>query len=86
MHRYGLLSHEELKLDYVLGLTVGKLLDRRLQTRLYQDGFHCKSIHQARNLIFHRHIRVGKNLVDASQFMVRTESDKKINLMPLSPF
>lgn len=36
MHRYGLLSNEELKLDYVLGLTVNKFLDKRLQTRIYQ--------------------------------------------------
>jgi len=36
MHRYGLLSNEELKLDYVLGLTLNKFLDKRLQTRIYQ--------------------------------------------------
>eukprot|EP00178_Gracilaria_changii_P018417 TRINITY_DN5265_c0_g4_i1.p1 TRINITY_DN5265_c0_g4~~TRINITY_DN5265_c0_g4_i1.p1 ORF type:complete len:107 (-),score=15.52 TRINITY_DN5265_c0_g4_i1:37-357(-) len=86
MHRYGLLSNEELKLDYVLGLTVNKFLDKRLQTRIYQEGFQAKSIHQARVLIHQRHIRVGKNLVDASQFLVRTTSEKKINLAPLSPF
>ena len=72
MHRYGLLSNEELKLDYVLGLTSNKLLDRRLQTRLSHDSFHCKSIHQARTNIKHKHIRVGKNLVNAPSFMVRT--------------
>ena len=36
MHRYGLLTNEELKLDYVLGLTLNKFLDKRLQTRIYQ--------------------------------------------------
>ena len=86
MHRYGLLSSDELKLDYVLGLTLNKLLDRRLQTRIAQDAFHAKSIHQARTMIKQRHIRVGKNLVNASSFMVRTESEKKINLALLSPF
>ena len=86
MHRYGLLSTEELKLDYVLGLTSNKLLDRRLQTRISQDAFHAKSIHQARAIIKQRHIRVGKSLVNSSSFMVRTESEKKINLAPLSPF
>ena len=72
MHRYGLLSTEELKLDYVLGLTLNKLLDRRLQTRIAQDAFHAKSMHQARCIIKQRHIRVGKNLVNSSSFMVRT--------------
>ena len=86
MHRYGLLSQEELKLDYVLGLTLSKFLDKRLQTRIYQEGFQAKSIHQARVLIHQRHIKVGKNLVNASQFLVRTSSEKKINLAPLSPF
>jgi small subunit ribosomal protein S9e len=86
MNRYGLLSNEELKLDYVLGLTSNKLLDRRLQTRIFNEGFQAKSIHQARVLIRQRHIRVGKNLVNAPSFMVRTESEKKINLAPLSPF
>jgi small subunit ribosomal protein S9e len=86
MHRYGLLSSEELKLDYVLGLTVNKLLERRLQTRVSQDHFHAKSMHQARVLIKQRHIRVGKNLVNVPSFTLRGDSEKKINLAPLSPF
>ncbi|CAM5999138.1 unnamed protein product [Sphagnum balticum] len=86
MHRYGLLSNEELKLDYVLGLTVNKFLDKRLQTRIYQEGFQAKSIHQARVLIYQRHIKVAKNLVNSASFLVRTTSEKKINLAPLSPF
>jgi small subunit ribosomal protein S9e len=86
MSRYGLLSNDELKLDYVLGLTVNKILDKRLQTRIYQEGFQAKSIHQARVLIKQRHIKVGKNLVNSASFMVRAESEKKINLAPLSPF
>ena len=72
MHRYGLLSAEELKLDYVLGLTLNKLLDRRLQTRISQDAFHAKSIHQARVIIRQKHIRVGKDLVNVPSFNVRT--------------
>jgi len=85
-HRYGLLSNEELKLDYVLGLTMNKFLDRRLQTRLYQEGFQAKSIHQARVVIQQRHIKVGKYLVNTPQFLVRTSCEKKINLAPLSPY
>jgi ribosomal protein uS4 len=85
MHRYGLLTNEELKLDYVLGLTLNKFLDKRLQTRIYQEGFQAKSIHQARVFIHQRHIKVGKNLVNVNRFLVRTSSEKKINLAPLSP-
>ena len=56
MFRYGLLTAEENKLDYVLGLTLSKLMERRLQTRVYKSGL-ARSIHHARVLIRHRHIR-----------------------------
>lgn len=54
--RMGILSENEQKLDYVLGLTVEKFLDRRLQTTLFRTGL-AKSIHHARVLIRGRHIR-----------------------------
>ena len=85
MARYGLLSESERKLDYVLGLTLNKFMERRLQTRIYKEGSQAKSIHHARCLIFQRHIKVGKNLVDASQFQVRTESEKKVDFASNSP-
>jgi small subunit ribosomal protein S9e len=85
MARYGLLSENERKLDYVLGLTVKKFMERRLQTRIYKEGGQARSIHHARVLIKQRHIKVGRNLVDAAQFMVRTESEKKIDLAARSP-
>jgi len=50
MFRYGLLSEDENKLDYVLGLTLKKLMDRRLQTVVYKKGL-AKTIHHARVLI-----------------------------------
>jgi small subunit ribosomal protein S9e len=56
MYRYGLLTETENKLDYILGLTPSKLMERRLQTRVHKAG-HARSIHHARVLIRHRHIR-----------------------------
>ena len=50
MFRLGLLSETENKLDYVLGLTTHKFLDRRLQTIVYRKGL-AKSVHHARILI-----------------------------------
>ena len=84
MSRYGLLTSEELKLDYVLGMTLNRLLDKRLQTRIFKEGFQAKSIHPARVLIKQKHIKVGRNVVNAASFMVRSESEKKINLAPTS--
>jgi len=50
MNKYGFLDENENKLDYVLGLTIGKFMDRRLQTIVYKKGI-AKSVHQARVMI-----------------------------------
>lgn len=84
MGRLGLLTESEQKLDYVLGLTVSKLMERRLQTRVFKLGV-AKSIHQARVMIRQRHIRVGKQLVNIPSFMVRVDSDKHVDLSVNSP-
>merc|ERR1719276_635473 len=57
MTRLGLLLESERKLDYVLGLTAAKTMERRLQTKVFKLGL-AKSIHHARTLIRQRHIRV----------------------------
>eukprot|EP01056_Protomagalhaensia_sp_Gyna25_P000244 Protomagalhaensia_sp_Gyna_25__243@NODE_1113_length_2176_cov_879_138512_g882_i0_p2_GENE_NODE_1113_length_2176_cov_879_138512_g882_i0NODE_1113_length_2176_cov_879_138512_g882_i0_p2_ORF_typecomplete_len196_score40_29Ribosomal_S4/PF00163_19/4_8e32S4/PF01479_25/5_5e03S4/PF01479_25/1_1e06FoP_duplication/PF13865_6/3FoP_duplication/PF13865_6/2_6e02_NODE_1113_length_2176_cov_879_138512_g882_i096683 len=84
MSRLGLLSEQEQKLDYVLGLTVSKLLERRLQTQVFKTGM-AKSIHHARVLIAQRHIRVGKQLVNIPSFCVRVDSNKHIDFAVTSP-
>ncbi|KAJ1613377.1 putative 40S ribosomal subunit protein S9 [Cryptosporidium canis] len=85
MERLGLLSEEERKLDYVLGLTISKFLERRLQTRVFKLGL-AKSIHHARVLIRQNHIRVGRQIVDVPSFMVRLDSEKHIDFALTSPF
>ena len=85
MSRYGLLSDSELELDYVLQLTTQKILERRLQTKVYKQGL-AKSIHHARVLIRQRHIRVGNQLVNVPSFQVRTTSEKHIDFSVNSPY
>ena len=85
MIRYGLLTEEERELDYVLQLTTQKLLERRLQTKVFKQGL-AKSIHHARVLIRQRHIRVGKQIVNIPSFMVRTDSQKHIDFAVTSPY
>lgn len=85
MVRLGLLGESEQKLDYVLGLTVAKFLERRLQTKVFKLGL-AKSIHHARVLIRQRHIRVGKHIVDVPSFMVRVDSEKHVDYAITSPF
>ena len=61
--RLGVLDQEHAQLDYVLALTAQNFLDRRLQTLVVKLG-HAKSMHHARVMIRHRHIRVGNQVVD----------------------
>lgn len=85
MKRWGLLAEDEDKLDLVLSLTTQKLLERRLQTKVFKKGL-AKSVHHARVLICQRHIRVGKQMVNAPSFAVRPSSEKHIAFAHTSPF
>merc|ERR1711981_1106229 len=85
MLRLGLLLESEKKLDYVLGLTTAKIMERRLQTKVFKLGL-AKSIHHARVLIKQRHIRVGKQICDIPSFLVRLDSEKHIDFALTSPF
>merc|ERR1712086_295482 len=75
----------ERKLDYILGLTTAKIMERRLQTKVFKHGL-AKSVHHARVLIRQRHIRVGKQIVNVPSFLVRVESQKHIDFALKSPF
>eukprot|EP01017_Pseudomicrothorax_dubius_P031807 TRINITY_DN409_c0_g1_i1.p1 TRINITY_DN409_c0_g1~~TRINITY_DN409_c0_g1_i1.p1 ORF type:complete len:111 (-),score=36.40 TRINITY_DN409_c0_g1_i1:337-669(-) len=85
MFKMGLLSQDENKLDYVLGLTVHKFMERRLQTIIFKQQL-ARSIHNARVLIRQRHFKVGKQLVNIPSFMVRVSSERNIDYAPHSPF
>jgi small subunit ribosomal protein S9e len=85
MVRYGLLGDEEKELDFVLQLTTPKLLERRLQTKVFKKHL-AKSIHHARVLIKQRHIRVGKQVVNVPSFLVRMESEAHIEFATTSPY
>merc|ERR1719338_21568 len=85
MVRLGLLTESERALDYVLGLTASKIMERRLQTQVFKLGL-AKSVHHARTLIRQRHIRVGKQICDIPSFLVRLDSEKHIDFALTSPF
>merc|ERR1719238_2696256 len=85
MIRLGILDESKVKLDYILALTIDNLLERRLQTLIYNQGL-AKSIHHARVLIKQGHIRVGKQVVTCASFLVRVDSAKNIDFALTSPF
>jgi len=85
LKRYGLLTDDENSLDDILKLTTQRFMERRLQTKVLKQGL-AKSIHHARVLIRQRHIRVGKQVVNVPSFVVRTDSEKHIDLALDSPY
>ena len=56
MAKMGLLAPAEMRLEFVLGLTVNQFMERRLQTLLWKSN-KSKSVHHARVLINGKHIR-----------------------------
>merc|ERR1711934_1235095 len=83
--RLGVLDEDKQDLNYCLNLQITAFLDRRLQTVVWKSGL-AKSVHHARVLIRQRHIRVGKQIVNAASFYVRKESEKHIEFAHNSPF
>eukprot|EP01068_Selenidium_serpulae_P005998 Selendium_serpulae@DN4259_c0_g1_i3.p1 len=83
MLRLGLLSETEDGLDYVLGLTPKKIMERRLQTKVFKLGL-ARSIHHARVMILQRHVMVGRQMVNVPSFLVRVDAEKHIKLSPKS--
>mmetsp|Transcript_29951 Transcript_29951/g.22196 ORF Transcript_29951/g.22196 Transcript_29951/m.22196 type:complete len:107 (-) Transcript_29951:50-370(-) len=85
MVRLGLLKENERKLDYVLGLTMSQMMERRLQTIVFKKKL-ANSVHHSRILIRQRHIAVGKQLVNIPSYLVRVASEQHIDWARTSVF
>ena len=85
LQRWGLVAEDDNKLDSVLQLSTQMFLERRLQSKVFKQGL-AKSVHHARCLIQQRHIRVGRQMVNAPSFHLRTASEKHIGFAFSSPF
>jgi len=72
-------------LDDVLNLQVNDLLSRRLQT-IAQRKLLFKTPYQARQAIVHEHIMIGDSVVTIPSYIVKTDEETKIRLIPESRF
>jgi len=72
-------------LDDVLGLTIEKLLERRLQTLVWRKGF-AKTPLQARQLVLHGHVTIGGKQVNAPSYLVPVEEEPLIGYAEDSSF
>lgn len=71
--------------DDVLSLEVEAVLSRRLQTRVLESGL-SGTIHQARQLIAHRHIAINGRIITSPGYIVPVSEDDKIAYSNFSPF
>jgi len=72
-------------LDDVLNLQVTDLLSRRLQT-IAQRKLYFKTPYQARQAIVHGHVMIGDSVVTIPSYIVKTQEEAKIHLIPESRF
>jgi len=79
------LVNEDSTLDDVLNLQVTDLLSRRLQT-IAQRKLYFKTPYQARQAIVHGHIMIGDSVVTIPSYVVKTDEEAKIHLIPESIF
>ena len=78
LHSRGLVA-EGVSLDQVLDLSVEDVLGRRLQTILYKKGSAVSPL-QARQLIVHKHVKIGNRVVNIPGYHVTTDEESKIQL------
>jgi small subunit ribosomal protein S4 len=71
--------------DEILGLGVDVILKRRLQTLVVEKGL-AGTIHQARQLIAHRHIAINEKIITAPGYLVPVSKENQIGYAPTSPF
>jgi small subunit ribosomal protein S4 len=83
LHRLGILP-EESALDGVLDLSLEDILERRLQTLVFQRGL-AQSIQQSRQLITHGHIAIDGKRVSTPSYLVLKDEETKIAYAPKSP-
>ncbi|MEM2943187.1 MAG: 30S ribosomal protein S4 [Methanomassiliicoccales archaeon] len=82
--KMGLLPMSGATLDDVLGLTAESVLNRRLQTLVYNKGL-ANTMEQARQFIVHGHIFVNGRKVTIPGYIVKRGEEEKIEFNPASP-
>ncbi|MHA1865815.1 MAG: 30S ribosomal protein S4, partial [Candidatus Heimdallarchaeaceae archaeon] len=71
-------------LDTVLALDVRSVLNRRLQTIVFNKGL-ARSPYQARQFVVHRHIALNGRVVTSPGRLITVEEEDLISYAPRSP-
>jgi small subunit ribosomal protein S4 len=84
LSRLGLVSMNSTP-DDVLSLNLEDILNRRLQTLVFKNGF-ARSIYQARQFIVHKHISVNGKVTNSPSYLVKKKEEDTIKFQTFSPF
>ncbi|MEM0021183.1 MAG: 30S ribosomal protein S4 [Fervidicoccaceae archaeon] len=76
---------ERSTLDDLLSISVEQILNRRLQTIVYQKGL-ARTPYQARQLIVHGHIGIAGRRVTSPGYLVSRAEEDLVEILPGSPF
>lgn len=83
--RIGVLPMTEASLNDILALTEQNILERRLQTIVFEKGL-ANSPGQARQMIVHGHIYMNGHRVTVPGYIVTRKEESSIEYNPSSPF
>ncbi len=78
LSRKGIIG-EAATLDDILGLTVENLLDRRLQSMVKNKGL-APTIHKARQIVTHGHIKVRDRVITIPGYLVMSEEEPTVRV------
>jgi len=82
LQRMGLIQAGS-ELDNVLDLNIKDVMERRLQSLVFRQGF-ARSVKQARQFITHRQIMVGDKKITFPSYLVSQEEESQIKFDPRS--
>jgi len=77
------LVNKDTKIEDVLGLSLRNVLDRRLQTMVFNQKL-ARTIKQARQFVVHGHILIGNKKINIPGYIVLRDEETKINFNPRS--
>lgn len=80
----GLTDKKDVQLDDALGLQIGNVLERRLQTIVYKKGY-ANTMKKARQFITHGHILIGDKKIASPGYIVKKTEEDLVMLAPDSP-
>ncbi len=84
LKRIGLLKESQ-NFDDILSLTIKDVLERRLQTLVHRKGL-ARTMKQARQMITHSQIMVGKKKIESPSYIVGIDEENTISFNARSPF